>query len=351
MSKIKYKRIKAYLTKMGEPAYRYKQVTHAIFKNRVDEFDQITTIPKRLRSALAKEFGGTILDIAPITSSYTRQAAKTLFALPDQHRVEAVAMQYQAGWHSYCISSQSGCGFGCVFCATGAIGLNRNLSADEITDQILFFHLNGRPIDSISLMGMGEALANPETFAALNTFTDKNLFGLSPRRITVSTIGVVPKMQRLTKEYPQVNLTFSLHSPFNHQRNQLIPLNHKYPIEEVMAVLDEHIRRSRRKVYVAYLLLAGVNDSLAHAHALAALLKERSRQTYLYHVNLIRHNPAVGIPIPFERPSEEDIAAFQALLTSEGIKVTTRQSFGKEIQAACGQLYGNYSQRKSLRSL
>lgn len=338
----KYERLREILRSWGAPAYRYQQVLQAIFGQRISTFSEMTALPAALRCDLRDQFGDHILSLKPVTESCSVQANKVLFELHDGHRLETVAMRYRAGWRSYCISTQSGCGFACRFCATGAIGLKRNLSADEITDQILYFHLKGLPIDSVSLMGMGEALANLHTFGALRAFTHPRLFALSPRRVTLSTIGLPPGIRRLGRDFPQINLTFSLHSPFNEQRSQLIPLNERYPIEEVMAVLDAHIRRTRRQVTIAYLLLEGENDSDEHAAALAALLSAPGRSTRLYHLNLVRHNPTPITPRHFRRPSEAAIRRFKEGLQAHGLRVTVRPSFGSEIYAACGQLAGGY---------
>ncbi len=339
----KYARLRAFLNRQGEPDYRFRQITRAVFERRIGRFDAITTLPRPLRDALCAEFGPEVLSIRPVAASESPQAKKVLFELHDGHRIEAVAMRYKAGWESFCISSQSGCGLGCTFCATGAIGLKRNLTADEVTDQILHFYLEGSSIDSVALMGMGEALANPHTFDALEIFTDDALFDLSPRRLTLSTVGIVPAIRELTARFPQINLTFSLHSPFDAQRSELVPLNARYPIAEVMKALDEHIQKTRRRVFIAYWMLHGVTDTPAHADALAALLKGRGDWDYLYHVNLIRYNPAVGTPAAYERTDKDALAAFQGRLTGAGIHVTVRQSFGTDIDAACGQLYGRYA--------
>ncbi len=342
MNQSKYDRLRDWINERGLPRYRFDQITHAIFRERISEFARMTALPKQLRTDLIAEFGKNVLAIKPVEQSHSRQATKYLFELSDHHAVEAVAMKYQAGWKSFCISSQAGCGLACTFCATGAIGLKRNLTADEITDQVLHFHLARDSIDSVSFMGMGEPLSNPETFTALGTLTDKELFGLSPRRITVSTVGVIPGIQRLASEFPQINLVFSLHSPFNEQRDKLIPLNRTYPIERVMQSLDEHIQRTHRQVSVAYLLLSGVNDSMAHADALVALLKGRGNWDYLYHVNLIRYNPAAS-NVPHYFASEPSaIERFSQQLEGGGLNVTLRPSFGANIDAACGQLHGHY---------
>lgn len=338
----KYIRLQQFLQEEGEPPFRFVQLTQAIFKQKIHQFEHMTGLPKRLRQKLAEQFGDSLLDLTPIAQSNSAQAEKVLFQLTGGDKIETVAMKYRAGWESFCISSQSGCGFGCRFCATGAIGLKRNLTADEITDQILYFALKHRSIDSISFMGMGEALANPQTFDAIRLFTDPMLFGLSQRRLTISTIGLIPGIQQLTKSFPQVNLTFSLHSPFDEQRSELMPINRLYPLHDVLEALDEHIEVSRRKVYVAYVILPGVNDTPDHANELIRLFHKRPQQRPLFHLNLIRYNPAPGVEERYRRPSEDSVRQFYQRITAGGLKATVRQSFGMDIEAACGQLYGKY---------
>ncbi|GIP35005.1 Cfr family 23S rRNA (adenine(2503)-C(8))-methyltransferase [Paenibacillus sp. J2TS4] len=342
----KYERIREFLITENEPKFRFQQVVQAVFKQKVAEFEKMTALPIKLRHKLIQQFGSTLLDIRPVSQALSPQAEKVLFEIPGGDKIEAVAMKYRAGWNSYCISSQSGCGFGCSFCATGAIGLKRNLSADEITDQILYFAMQQRSVDSISFMGMGEALANPQTFMALQILTDPELFGFSPRRITVSTIGIIPGIHKLAKQFPQINLTFSLHSPFHEQRSELMPINEKYALADVMDVLDEHIRETGRKVYLAYVLLPGVNDTQDHVRELIALFRKRLSLKQLYHVNLIRYNPALGAQEAYGRPDQATVDFFYQQLRKAGIKVTVRQSFGIEIDAACGQLYGQYEAGK-----
>lgn len=263
--KNKYIRIQEFLKQNKFPNYRMKQITNAIFTGRINNFNEITVLPKSLRDMLIEEFGESILNIVPLKAQQSTQVSKVLFGISGDEKIETVNMKYKAGWESFCISSQCGCNFGCKFCATGDIGLKRNLTSDEITDQILYFHLQGHSIDSISFMGMGEALANVQVFDALNVLTDPALFALSPRRLSISTIGIIPNIKKLTQNYPQVNLTFSLHSPFNEQRSELMPINERYPLSDVMDTLDEHIRVTSKKVYIAYIMLHGVNDSIEHA--------------------------------------------------------------------------------------
>ncbi|MGG3889615.1 Cfr family 23S rRNA (adenine(2503)-C(8))-methyltransferase [Metabacillus fastidiosus] len=346
-TKTKYERIQQFLIDLGQPNYRFKQITDAIFKQRINEFERMTVLPKTVRDELKKEFGENVLSIEPVFEQSSEQVRKVLFKISGDNQVEAVGMKYRAGWESFCISSQCGCGLGCQFCATGAIGLKRNLTADEITDQLLYFYLNGHSLDSIAFMGMGEALANQQVFGALKILTDSSLFSLSPRRLTVSTVGIIPNIKKMTSDFPQVNLTFSLHSPFNEQRSNLMPINDKFPIDEVMATLDEHIQVTGRKVYIAYIMLRGVNDSIDHAMAVAKLLQNRGQWGHLYHVNLIRYNPTVDAPEHYRETDEEKVQMFYKELQSAGIHVTIRSQFGIDIDAACGQLYGQYQTKKN----
>lgn len=340
--KNKYRRIEEFLREHNCPNFRMKQILNAIFKERIDKFNDMTVLPKSLREILVKEFGETILDVVPLKEQHSEQVTKVLFEISGNEKVETVNMKYKAGWESFCISSQCGCSFGCKFCATGDIGLKRNLISDEMTDQILYFHLQGHSIDSISFMGMGEALSNVQVFDALDVLTDPTLFALSPRRISISTIGIIPSIKKMTQNYPQVNLTFSLHSPFNEQRSKLMPINIRYPLLDVLDTLDEHIRITSRKVYIAYIMLPGVNDSINHAKKLVSLLKGRYKAGSLYHINLIRYNHTVRSPIKFDEVDESRVVHFYKELKASGLNVTIRSQFGIDIDAACGQLYANY---------
>ena len=273
----KYDRMAKFIADAGYPEFRYRQVLESVFRRRVGEFALMHLIPARLRRQLEDEFGAGILSLRRVATRESSQAEKVLYGMRDGKRVEAVALKFRAGWESFCISSQAGCGFACTFCATGKLGLLRNMTADEITDQLLDFHLAGKVIDSVAFMGMGEALSNVHVFSALRLLSRADLFGLSPRRITISTIGIVPQMERLGREFPQVNLTLSLHSPFDDQRSDMMPINRKYPIASVMDALDRHVRLTKRKAYIAYVLIAGVNDTFAHARALAQLVRQGHR--------------------------------------------------------------------------
>lgn len=336
-TKTKYIKMIQIVSELKLPDYRYEQITNAIFHQGIDQFDNMQILPKALRKALANEFGNRVSSVKPVFIQDSKQAEKLLFELADGEKIEAVGLKYKQGWESFCISTQCGCGFGCRFCATGSAGLKRNLTADEITDQLLYFLFNNHRLSSVSFMGMGEAFANPELFDAIKILTDQKLFGLGQRRITISTIGIIPGIQRLTKEFPQVNLAFSLHSPFDKQRSDLMPVNKRFPLNEVMKVLDEHIIHTGRRVFIAYIMLEGINDSKDHAEAVAGLLKSRGSWGHLYHIDLIPYNSTDKTTIRFQ--SSNAIRQFCSTLKKAGISATIRTQFGSEISAACGQLY------------
>ncbi len=343
MEPSKYDRIASWLAERGEAAYRARQVHDAVFRGGHGDFADMHPLPERLRNDLAAEFGPTILSLKPVAASTSQQVNKTLFETADGERVEAVMMRYEAGWTSLCVSTQVGCGLGCTFCATGAVGLRRNLTADEITDQVLAFQLEGNTIDSISFMGMGEALANRASFGAFELLTRDDLFNIGARRLSVSTVGIIPGMKRLTDEFPQINLTFSLHSPFHEQRMELIPVSRRYPLADCLDVLDRHAEVTGRKVYLAYLVMAGVNDSDRHVDALIDLVKERAHWETRFHVNLVRFNPlGIESPIAYESADESVMRSILSRLEAAGVHATIRRSFGVDIDAACGQLYAKY---------
>lgn len=300
-------------------------------------------LPLGLRMRLKKRFGKYILTLAPEKVREGDNAQKVLFCShQDSIRIEAVSLQFRTH-RSLCISSQVGCAFQCAFCATGKIGLKRQLTADEITDQVLYFLQRGQKIDSISFMGMGEPLANPRIFDALRILTAPELFRISARRLNVSTIGAIPGMLKLTEDFPQVNLSFSLHSPFTEERNMLVPLNRMYPLQQVFKVLDSRIKKTGRRIWICYLLLKGLNDTSEHARALVQLIKERPVETrYLYHINLLPYNVARSVPDHFLRSDENAVEEFRKILEQNSITTSYRNSFGHGIDAACGQLYANY---------
>ncbi|AYY14837.1 radical SAM protein [Actinobacteria bacterium YIM 96077] len=329
----RYRTLADFVEQQGHPPYRFRQIMHAVTRG-VLEFASMSELPRQLRDNLTAEFGSHVTTLQPLTSQRSAHVTKTLLASPKGGRVESVRLEYAAGWTSLCLSSQVGCGLGCTFCATGTMGLVRNLGADEIIDQVLL--ADGRP-DSVAFMGMGEPLANPHTLAAIDLLTDASFLGFSPRRVTVSTVGFLPGMQQLVERHPGVVLTLSVHSPFDEQRSELIPLHHRYPLAECLDVLEEHVTVTNRRTYLAYLLIGGLNDSREHADALAARILARERPD-LFMVSLIPFNQAPGLPAEFTPPEQHTVREFAQHLHARGVRATRRTQFGTDIDAACGQL-------------
>ncbi|GEN13234.1 23S rRNA (adenine-C8)-methyltransferase [Myxococcus fulvus] len=331
--------VHAFLHGLGAPAYRYHQLVTA-FQRGAQGFEEVRDLPGDLRRQLVSRFGPTVLPLEVESVRTGEQVEKVLFRTRSGARVETVLSRYRAGWASVCVSTQAGCGLACSFCATGALGLERNLSADEICAQVVHQRWSSGPggaPKSVAFMGMGEALANPNVLTALSVLTSPGLGGLSPRRITVSTVGLAPALQALTEAHPQVTLTLSVHSAFPEQRAQLIPLERRYSLEENLAILDRHVVRARRKTYLAYLLIEGVNDSEDHLVALGRLVQRRTRPE-LFHVSVIRYNAAFGADPSFRAPVSSKVDDFVAGLHRLGVSATRRQQFGADIDAACGQL-------------
>ncbi len=330
------------------PPYREKQVWEGIFRSGFSTYSSMAFLPVDIRKQLADSLGDDIIGLKKIAETSDDQVTKVLFSTREDNNIEAVLTEFKRNKHrcddhtSLCISSQSGCAMGCKFCATGAMGFKKDLTADEIVDQVLYFIKTGRKIDSIAFMGMGEPLANPYIFDALQIMTAKDKLGLSQRRISVSTVGIIPGIRRLQKGFPSINLGYSLHSPFPNQRVELMPITKVYPIADVMSALKNYVEETNKRVLLAYVLLADTNDSIDHAKALAKLVKEQGTKSYLFEVKLIRFNPG-PTKERFNASSSTKIHAFQKVLDDFGIKNTLRQNFGVGISAACGQLSAGYT--------
>ncbi len=297
----------------------------------------MTTLPKDLRSALASS-GFTFDSVEPVVvqRSNDKQTSKGLFRLADGSEVEAVLMEHFGDRNTICISSQAGCAFACAFCSTGQAGFTRQLEATEIFDQARYFArelaLKGERITNIVFMGMGEPFHNYD--AVMNSvalLNDAKGFNLGQRHITISTVGLVDKIDAFAAEGVQVNLAISLHASSDTVRNSIMPVNRKFSMEELLSACDRYISKTNRKVFFEYVMLRGVNDSQEHAHELAARMRG-----HLYHVNLIPYNTTPDGP--FAGTENEDIWKFAAVLDQAGIPTTVRQNMGRDIAAACGQL-------------
>ncbi|GFE53485.1 23S rRNA methylase [Babesia ovis] len=318
-----------------------KMILRSIYSAKAVNYLDMYHLPKHIREQLYEHFDGSLLSLKPTTTIKADRATKVLFENKDGSKVEAVLLSFPTH-KSLCISSQVGCAYACAFCATGRIGLKRNLSVDEVTDQVLYFQQLGHKIDSISFMGMGEPLSNPNVFRAMKVLSDPDLFGISPRRLNISTVGILPGMKKLNRDHRNVNLAFSMHSAFGEQRDILVPVNRLYPFQEVFDSLDERIRLNGKRIWVSYIMIKGENDTREHAEELVSVIKRRPEELqYLYHVNLIPYNRVRSIPT-YTRTDEDAIDNFTRILKKAKISFSFRNHFGQTIDAACGQLFAEY---------
>ncbi|CRG95591.1 radical SAM protein, putative [Plasmodium gallinaceum] len=323
--------------------YRLKQILDNIYKAKIVNINKMKNIPTSLRRELKNIFNENILSLKPLKEYKYDRAYKVLFECKDKEKIETTSLDF--GSHkSLCISSQIGCSFACKFCATGQIGIKRQLELDEITDQLLYFQSKNVNIKNVSFMGMGEPLANPHVFDSIHFFNHSDFFSLSNRRINISTVGLLPGIKKLNEFFPQVNLSFSLHSPFSEERDRLVPINRMFPFHEVLDLLDDRIAKTGRRVWISYILIKDINDSKDHAEALCEhICKRPNNIRYLYNVCLIPYNKAKNVDENFQRLNEENrILQFEKILRKHGISFFYRNSFGHSIDAACGQLYADY---------
>jgi 23S rRNA (adenine2503-C2)-methyltransferase len=313
------------LADAGEPAYRAGQVWEWVTRG-ARGYEEMTNLPGALRERLAATVPHSTLSLEAEAKS-DDGTVKSLFHTADGRPIEAVLMRYRDGRRSVCVSSQSGCPLTCTFCATGQMKFGRNLSADEILDQALHFRRT-EAIDHVVFMGMGEPTMNIDSvLAACERLPD---LGVTHRRTAISTVGWVPGIDRLAECELPLSLALSLHAPNDGLRSQLMPVNDRYPLGEVLAACDRYRAKRRRKVFVEYVMLDGVNDLPEHARQLAALLDPR-----VYKVNLIPYNPTDSV---YDGSSRGAIDAFKAVLEEHGLSATVRLTRGRDIDAACGQL-------------
>ena len=350
---LTYEQLKEFFTSWGEPSYRADQVWGWLYRSLATDFQEMTNLPKELREKLAE---ATLLQtMKPLEERVSADGLtrKVLFALRDKQTLESVLMHYERR-HTACISTQVGCPFGCAFCATGQSGFVRNLTAGEIVEQVLYFarqlregmsnelRVTGRVAPSlvprhslltnVVFMGMGEPLANYDsTWQAIGTLTHDEGFNLGARRITISTVGLVPGIRRLAEEGRQIGLAISLHAPTDELRDKLVPINRRYPLAQLMAACRHYVERTGRRISFEYALINGMNDSPAQARQLAHLV-----DGLFCHVNLIPLNPVHESP--YQPSSRDRILAFQAELNRLKVPNTLRVERGVDIRAGCGQL-------------
>jgi len=309
----------------GEPGFRARQVWSWTARGAAS-YDEMSDLPARLRAELTEQIPFSTLQVEHEAHS-ADGTVKALFRTAHGNPVEAVLMRYRDGRRSVCVSSQSGCPLTCTFCATGQMSFHRNLSASEILDQALHFR-RLEPIDHVVFMGMGEPMLNvDEVIAAARRLPD---LGVTHRRTTVSTVGWLPGLRRFVDGVEEpVRLALSLHAAEPALRSQLMPVNDRYPLADVLAECRRYFKLRRRKVFVEYVLLAGVNDRVEQAQTLAGVLDPK-----VFKVNLIPYNPTGA----FTGSSPKAIAAFESELRRSGIPTTVRLTRGRDIAAACGQL-------------
>lgn len=357
--------LQQWLKERGEAPFRARQVYNWLYRQLVTDFSAMTNLPQSLRDKLTAEACIGPMVVRSELNSKDDRTRKILLELADGKLIESVLMLYppmreSSARATVCVSSQAGCAFGCTFCATGQMGFDRHLSAGEIVAQVLYFARELRaapwaaaglpesaPIDHITnivLMGMGEPLHNyTNVLQALRILNSSEGFNLGARHMTVSTVGLVPAIRKLSQEQLQVNLAISLHAPSDEARSQTMPINRKYPLKELLAACQDYIAATRRQVTFEYVLLADVNDTPEHARQLAELLAPLKQ---FAHVNCI---PVNATSADYHPPGPEAIRAFRNVLFEYGVSNSVRAERGDDIAAACGQLRTRFEkQRKTV---
>lgn len=323
----------------GEKKFRYGQIENAIYKNDIVDFDAMNTLSKEIRELLKKHCFFDSLAIHSTSTSEDGQTTKFLFKTYDGQMIESVIMRHKSGRNTLCISSQAGCPMACTFCATGKLGLLRNLEFYEIIEQIMRAnqHLasEGKKIRNIVFMGMWEPFLNyKHVKESIRIASNQKKLDLSSRRITISTCGIVPGINNLAQDYPQVSLAISLHAPNDEARRKIMPVDHTYPLEKLMSAIDAYVEKTNKRIFYEYIMIAGVTDKPQFARELAELLKWR-----LAHVNFIPYNPWEGIMGNNYLPTSKILMKkFQNTLEEYGIPSTIRHTMWDDIDAACGQL-------------
>ena len=338
--------------KLGLPKFRADQISRHVFDRLEDDVDNFSDVPAAIRGDLGEQLFPNLLDQVTHRSTDDGTTIKTLWKLHDGSLLESVLMRYP-NRTTLCISSQAGCGMACPFCATGQGGLKRNLSQAEITMQVLAANqqlasglvpgATGR-LNNIVFMGMGEPLANYKAvMGSIRTFIEPgpNGFGMSARGITVSTVGLVPAIKKLTDEGLPLTLAVSLHAPDDELRDEIVPINNRWKVDEVVDAAWEYAETTKRRVSIEYAMMRDINDQVERAELLARVLKKRGDWGWV-HVNLIPLNPTPGSKWTASRKADE--RAFIETLEKRGVPVTLRDTRGQEIDGACGQLAASVDQ-------
>jgi 23S rRNA (adenine2503-C2)-methyltransferase len=323
------------MAEFRQPKYRADQIWKDLYQQFWNSPDQFTNLPSSLRSLLAEKLQFQVIKPARVVNSSDGQTVKTLFQLLDGKSIEAVLMRYEKR-NTLCISTQAGCAMGCVFCATGQMGFKRHLSSGEIVAQVMHYarqlHELGEVVTNVVVMGMGEPFHNYDnTLAAIDRLNDPDGYNLGARRFTISSVGLIPAIKRFAAEKRQINLAISLHAADDALRTSMLPVNKRYPIDELLEACREYVDLTGRRITFEWALVNGVNDTPAQAHLLARKLKG-----LLCHVNAIPLNPTQGYS--GQPTTRANANKFREILNSYGIPCTIRLRRGIDIQAGCGQL-------------
>ncbi|MFZ2025392.1 MAG: 23S rRNA (adenine(2503)-C(2))-methyltransferase RlmN [Microgenomates group bacterium] len=329
----------AFLTRHTIPSYRITQFYQAYYKEFISSFDALSTWSKEERKAVCEEIPFSSIVPVKQLQSASKDTEKVVFSRADKKCFETVLMKHTDGRNTVCVSSMIGCPVGCTFCATGKMGYLGNVTTNEIVDQVLYFarllKQKNQTVTNIVFMGMGEPLLNLSAVEeAISIFTDPEKMGMSERRITISTSGITDKLQELLRQGYKGRLALSLHAPNQKIREQIMPIAKKYPLQQVLDVCATFATDTNKRVSYEYILIDGVNDTIACATQLASIMDPK-----LSHINLIPYNPVADAP--YRRSSPAAIYAFAQVLEKQHIQHTIRVTMGDDIAAACGQLAGN----------
>lgn len=348
-------KLEQFLQENGQPKFRLQQIQKAVFRDGVSSFSQISTLSKDLRELLEKEMNMLSFDVEKVLVARDGQSIKALLKLLDGELIETVLISPKPGTWSACISCQVGCAMGCRFCATGKMGFKRNLTAEEITDQVLFWRQylkrtltcredttsspegRGAILSTIVFMGMGEPFNNWDNVSeSIKNLTNEKLFGFGSRSLSVSTSGIGEGIEKMAKEFPQVNLAISLHFASDEKRDRFMPVNKKDNMGALRIALKNYFEITKRKVFLEYIMLENINDTALDAKMLAEYIGSIGHKQLL-HVNLIRYNMTSEEMTP---SSKSRTQFFKQELEKNHVSATIRKSLGEEIKAACGQLAG-----------
>ncbi|MCK5510433.1 23S rRNA (adenine(2503)-C(2))-methyltransferase RlmN [Candidatus Parcubacteria bacterium] len=341
---MNFHKLKSTLKDLGEPNFRYKQIVSAFCANGVLDYSQISNIPKKLAEDLKEKVKSRSFSVEKIYSANNNFSFKARLKLNDGELIETVFLSPAPGVWSACVSSQVGCRLACKFCATGQKGFKRNLSSEEIIDQIIFWKhflrakkLNGNFLNII-FMGMGEPFMNwEEVKNAIKQLIDPDFFNFGSRHISVSTSGDCLGIKKIAKEFSQVNLAVSLIFAEDNLRSEYMPINRKFNLKKLQLAISSYLEKTNRKVFLEYVMLKGINDDLTQANNLINFIETIENGKKLLHVNLINYNTTMAEFVPSDAST---VNKFKNYLLRKNIKTTIRKSLGDEIKGACGQLAG-----------